>query len=437
MIKIIPTKKQNEFLQSNDDIVLFGGTAGPGKSFALILDALGLNDKNGPRINTPEYRALIIRKEYSHLSDIIDKSKDLYKKICPGAVFNNSELVWTFPSGAQIRIFYLSTYADCDKIQGREFQWIGVDELGQYSDDKVFKYCLSRLRSTKFKCYLRATSNPSRYKWVKEFFRIGPLGESTNFSEIFGEKVLKIKYIKATLNDNPHLGEEYKAMLMMLPEDDRNALLYGDWNAYSKVEGAIYGKELDKLYKENRFCNIPMQRGFDVYASFDLGRNDTTAVIIFQICGKEIHILESFENKFEDITYYIDILKKKDLGHAHIILPHDAKMHRIETKNSVFDTISEHFKNVTVIPKLGLEEGIDNARRNFGNVYVDKNNNTRLMECLGSYRRKYNAILNTYAEPIHDEFSNMADSFRYLMLFEVPEAPIKLDFSNFGYNHTI
>lgn len=435
-IRIEPTKKQQEFIASDADILMFAGGAGSGKSFILILDALGLNAKEGPRILLPHYRAMIIRKEYSHLSDLIDKSKELYKLICPEAVFNNSELFWTFPSGAKIQFFYLNSYADCDKIQGKEFQYIAIDELGQYTDERVFKYCLSRLRSSyNIKCYLRATSNPSRYKWLKDFFRIGPLGESTNFVETFGNKKLRIKYIRATLLDNPYLGEDYKAMLQMLPEDDRNALLYGDWNAYNKVTGSVYGKEIDKLYAENRYCNIPVQRGYDIYASFDIGRNDNTSIILFQLVGKEIHIVESFENRFEDITFYIDALKKKGFEDAHIILPHDSKMHRIETKNSVFETISEHFSKVTVLDRTSIEEGIDKARQKFQNVYIDKNKNLRLIECLTNYRRKFNETLNTYGDVVHDEFSNFADSFRYLCVFEKSE-PVKIDIDkmlNFAY----
>lgn len=330
---------------------------------------------------------------------------------------------------------YFEDITQVEAIQGRELHWCGCDEMGQYHDDRIFRYCLSRLRSSQgLKCFYRATSNPSRYKWLKDTFRIGPLGESTKFEveSILsdGTKFTKtFQYIQAMLKDNPYLDKTYEAQLMMLPEDDRNALLYGDWNAYSRVEGSIYGKELEKFYKENRYCRVPLQRGFDTFASFDIGRNDTTAIIIFQIVGKERHIIESFENNFEDITFYIDILKQKGYENAHIILPHDAKQHRIETKNSVFDTVSQAFKNVTVLDRIGIEEGIDNSRRNFQNIYIDSEKNVRLLECLTSYRRKHNPILNTYGEPIHDEFSNFADSFRYMNLFEKKEV-VKLTLPN-------
>ena len=427
-ITIKPTKKQSEFLCSNADVLLFGGNAGPGKSFALLLDALGLNDKeNGPRILLQHYRGLIFRKQFKHLSDLIDKSRQIFPLIDKGAVFNSSELFWKFSSGAIIRFMYFDTFPQVDAIQGQEFQFIGVDEAGQYQDDRIIRYAMSRLRSAHgLKCYMRLCSNPSKYKWLREMFRIGPYGESTEF---YVETPLsdgtitrkKIQYIQAKHSDNCHLGKDYEAQLMLLPEHERNALLYGNWYAYDRTEGSIYGKEIEKLYKENRYCNLPRQRGQDIYAAFDLGRNDTTAIILFQLVGKEIHIIESFENNFEDITFYIDALKKKDYGDAHIILPHDAKMHRIETKNSVFDTISDNFKQVTVLDRTSLEEGIDNARQKFQNIYIDKTNNVRLIECLTAYRRKHNPVLNTFGEPVHDEFSNLADSFRYLCKFERKE----------------
>jgi hypothetical protein len=148
-----------------------------------LIDSLGLNDeKFGPRILLSHYRALIYRKQYSHLSDIIDKSKTIFKSICPNAVYNSSEMIWKFPSGAQIQFSYFDTFSDVDKIQGKEYAAIYCDELGQYPDDKVMRYTLSRLRSSfGLSCYYRATSNPSRYKWMRNTFRINSIGESTCF----------------------------------------------------------------------------------------------------------------------------------------------------------------------------------------------------------------------------------------------------------------
>lgn len=350
-------------------------------------------------------------------------------------------MVWKFPSGAQIHFSYFDNFSDVDKIQGKEYAAIYCDELGQYSDDKVMRYTLSRLRSAHgLKCYFRATSNPSRYKWMRNTFRINSVGDSTCFyvdTDLGNGKTgkKKIQYIQAMLSDNPHLGDDYRSQLMLLPEDERNALLYGRWDSYDVIEGAIYKKELSKMYQEKRFTEVIFDKNHDYYAAFDLGRNDTTAITFFHFAGKELHIFDYYENKDEDITFYIDYLKNNGYENAHIILPHDAKMKRIEFKNSVFQTVSNSFKNVTVLDRIGIEEGIDNARRKFDSVYISNKKCDRLIECLTNYRRKYNAALDVFGDPLHDSFSNGADSFRYACLVE-PVKPISFDFSNVGLTST-
>ena len=426
---ITPTEKQQEFLESTADICLYAGGAGSGKTYALLLDALGLNDPDfGPRIKIPHYRALIFRKQFSMLSDLIDKSKAIYPYIDSGVVYNATDMVWKFSSGAQIQFSYIDSIEDCDKIQGKEFQWCAQEEAGQWNSDKVFRYALSRLRSSKgLQCYYRMTSNPSRFRWLRDLFRINPTGESTEFyveMPISETETTKkhLQYIQAMLKDNPHLGNEYRAQLYLLSEEDRKALLEGFWNSYDLIVGSVYKNELEEFFKNKRYCRVPYQREFQLYASFDIGRNDNTSIIFFQIVGKEIHVIDSFEDRFQDISYYIaEILKKYDKN-VYIILPHDAKQHRIETKNSVYDTVKESFKNVEVLVKYGIEDGIDIARRKFKNIFIDNKNNDRLIECLTNYKRRFNPSKNVYGEPIHDEFSNFSDSFRYMCVFEPEEA---------------
>ena len=351
-----------------------------------------------------------------------------------------SEMLWKFPSGAQIRFTYLENVEDCQKIQGQEFQYICCEEIGTYNSDKVMRYCLSRLRSSHgLKCYFRATCNPSRFKWLRNTFRINPLGESTKFyietdvedlSEKGSKKTLKkcVQYISATLSDNPHLGAEYRAQLMMLPEDERNALLYGRWDAYDSVDGAIYKKEVQKMYAEKRFCKVPFIKDSEYYAAFDLGRNDTTVIILFHMVNGERYVFDYYENNCEDINFYIEWLKSNGYSNANIFLPHDANQHRIEFKYSVFETVSKNFKKVECLKKISIEEGIDCARRMFDKIYFSKDKCERLIECLTSYRRKHNASLDTYTEPIHDSFSNGADAFRYMCLVEpVKKYDFKMD----------
>lgn len=374
---------------------------------------------------------MIVRKQYKHLSDLIDKSKEWFPKIDKGAVFTSTNMVWRFSSGAEIKFGYIENMSQVEQIQGQEYQAIIIDELGQYTDDKVFKYCLSRLRSSKgIKPYFRATSNPSRYRWLREYFQIPPDGSSTKFRLEFdtanGKTYKTVQYIQATLKDNPYLPKEYEAQLQMLPDDERDALLNGNWLAYDSVEGAVYKKEMSELIKSGRVTTVYPQLGFDVYAAFDLGIGDSTSVILFQICGNEIQIFDSFENNGESINYYINEIKTKGYSQAHIILPHDSNQRSLQTGRTMYDVVKDSFSTVTVLPRLGIEDGISNARSKFKYVYIDKKNE-RLIECLTNYRRKYNAAMNTFGDPIHDEFSHFADCFRYVCNFTKPQT---YDFSD-------
>ena len=164
-----PTDKQGEFLSAPEDEVLYGGAAGGGKSDALIIDALGLQQS---AILWPGYRAIIFRRTFPELRELIDRTRVIYPVAIPGAVFSESNREWTFPSGAKVEFGYLESEADRFRYQGRQFQYIGWDEMTQWATDTGYSYLLSRLRTVNpaVKCYVRATCNPGGigHVWVKQ-----------------------------------------------------------------------------------------------------------------------------------------------------------------------------------------------------------------------------------------------------------------------------
>lgn len=436
-IIITPTPKQQEFFSSNADVCAMMGGAGSGKSFAILIDALGLNDKKfGPRYKLPFYNAVLYRKQFKHLFDLIRESKKLYPLFDPKAKFTESNCLWRFSSGAEIQFMYFEDFSQVEALQGRNLAWIGCDELGQYQDDKIMRYCLSRLRSSEgLKPYYRATSNPSRYKWLRKTFNISDTGESTKHEEEYelmdGTKVKKtFQYIQAMLKDNPHLSKEYEAQLMLLPADERAALLMGRWDAYSITEAMVYRFEYDSLLKENRLTTVRYEQGHDVYAAFDLGFGDNTSVIIFQIVGKEIHIIESFQSSGILIDWYADEIKRRGYKDATIILPHDAKQHSLETGKTIEDKMKLFFNTVHVLPRLGIEDGIAEVKRKFPYIYIDKDKNEELKEAITAYEREYNAKIDLYGAPMHNKASHFADALRYCCVY-TPEKKYQFSASDF------
>lgn len=224
-----PTEKQIQFHQAIETIVLYGGAAGGGKSFALIFDAIRY-------AHVPGYKAVIIRRTSPELLELIETSNQFYPKLFKGAKFIASKNMWRFPSGAIVRFGYLERKGDELQYQGHEYQYIAFDELGQWLDPWGFNYLKSRLRGNRtdpltgefIPLQMRATSNPGA-AWVKEMF-IEAAPENTPFYDKAG---VSHRFIPATLLDNPHLPSEYRQMLESLPEVEKRQLLYGDWNATS------------------------------------------------------------------------------------------------------------------------------------------------------------------------------------------------------------
>ena len=244
---------QTEFLAAPEKEVLYGGAAGGGKSYALLVDPLRYAD-NG------NFRGLLLRRTLGELAELIDQSKKLYPKAFPSAYFRESKNLWVFPSGSTLLMSYVDKDQDVTRYQGQAFSWIGVDELGHYPTPYVWDYLRSRLRTTdqSIETYMRASANPGGVGgwWIKKMFidrnepnRPFPAADIDSGEPLLyppnhkkaGQPLFYRKFIPARLTDNPYLmaSGEYEAMLLSLPEVERRRLLDGDWDV---AEGAAFSE---------------------------------------------------------------------------------------------------------------------------------------------------------------------------------------------------
>ena len=223
---------QTEFLAADEKDVLYGGAAGGGKSYAMIVDPLRYAHR-------PAHRALILRRSMPELREMIDKSRELYPQAFPGAKFREVEKLWNFPSGAKVEFGFLERDADVYRYQGQAYSWIGFDEITHLPTEFSWNYLASRLRTTdpEIKTYLRCTANPGGVgsHWVKKRY-IEPHESNQSF---LGSDGLTRKFIPAKLVDNPYLAKDgiYEQMLKSLPPLQRKQLLEGNWDV---AEGAAF-----------------------------------------------------------------------------------------------------------------------------------------------------------------------------------------------------
>lgn len=235
-----PQPRQAAFMARPEYEALYGGAAGGGKSDALVIEALR-------QINIPYYKGLILRKTFPQLAELVDKSLHYYPAICPGAKYNGSAHTWAFPSGAKIIFGSLQHTKDRQKYQGQAYDFVGFDELTHFTWEE-YSYLFSRNRPNGpgTRVYIRSTANPGGvgHGWVKaRFISAGPpmrtVWDDIEWRDPHGQPHTARQsriFVPASVYDNAALlanDPDYVRRLASMPEAERNALLYGDWDTFS------------------------------------------------------------------------------------------------------------------------------------------------------------------------------------------------------------
>jgi predicted phage terminase large subunit-like protein len=252
---------QDRFSKLSVDIAVYGGAAGAGKSYALLMEPLY-------HIFNPEFGAVIFRRTYPQITNeggLWDSSEEIY-----GAVRDNhqspkpklSTLEWIFPSGARVRFAHMQHEKDRHQWDGAQIPFIGFDQLEHFTRRQFF-YMLSRNRSMcGVKPYIRATCNPDPDHWLRTFMewyiddetglpipeRSGVVrwfvvindvvywGDSKKeLIDKYGEEVLpkSFTFISGYVEDNKILCDnnpDYVSNLEAMALVDRERLRKGNWN---------------------------------------------------------------------------------------------------------------------------------------------------------------------------------------------------------------
>lgn len=244
--------KQETFLACGSDIAIYGGGAGGGKTFALLLDF------GRWAMKLKHFAAVIFRNSYPEIMNpgaLWDESMKLYPLM--GAVGSRSETKWVWPNGSWIKFSYMARDDDVHSWQGAQLAAIGFDELTHFSQTMFF-YMISRLRtSCGIRPYIRGTCNPDPNSWVAKFLEgwISEDGTPIPHAEkivryiardkgeivfandlesiqMLGMKPRSVSFIPALVHDNQILIEnnpDYIDNLKSLSLVDRERLLGGNW----------------------------------------------------------------------------------------------------------------------------------------------------------------------------------------------------------------
>lgn len=276
-----PQAKQVAFMARGEHEALYGGAAGGGKSEALVMEALR-------QVHIPHYKALILRKTYPQLEELIGKSLGYYPRVYPRARYNDSKHTWTFPSGAKVIFGSMQHPKDKYNYQGQAYDFIAFDELTHFTfDEYIYLFSRNRPNGPGTRCYIRSTANPGGvgHGWVKERF-ITPappmttVWDNVELTMPNGKTETRRRsrvFVPASVFDNPALlanDPNYLTNLAAMPDAERRALLYGDWDSYA---GQVFSEWRNdpKHYADRLFTHVidPFEppKDWRYYRSFDWG----------------------------------------------------------------------------------------------------------------------------------------------------------------------
>jgi phage terminase large subunit len=369
---------QRAFLQSSADEVLYGGAAGGGKSWALLLEA-------ARNIGKPQYRALLLRRTHPELRmSLIDQSFRMFGDI---GEFNAATNRWRFESGAEIWFGHMQHDRDMAKYQSAEFALIGFDELTTFTQ-RQYEFMLSRNRNTAgIKNKIRAASNPGQvgHGWVKERFvsALDPyefgwfrrVGEDDEERVPWGTAGARTRqFIPARLEDNPTLIEAdptYRVRLEALPYRLRQMLLEGSWDV--SFEGLVYPEFDSTVHLVSPF-DIP--RGWRRIRAVDFGFNNPCVIQWWAISpddemylyrevyhtgllnsrlGSMIHELSMYSPDDEGLTgaESIEATVADHDADGRAELSQNANIQTVAARKAKVDGIKEVSERLTINPKTG------------------------------------------------------------------------------------
>lgn len=182
-------------------------------------------------------------------------------------------------------------------------------------------------------------------------------------------------------------------------------------------QGEYYAKQISAARRDGRLTRVLYDPNLPVHTAWDLGFDDSTAIVFFQTYGQEIRVLETYENSGEPLTFYLKYLKEKDYVYGKHIAPHDVEVHEYTTGHTRAEVARNHGIKFTVAPKLLISEGIDALRNILHRCYFDEVKCELGIQALESYKREWDDKHGCWkSKPLHNWASHTCDAFRYLAI---------------------
>ncbi len=201
------------------------------------------------------------------------------------------------------------------------------------------------------------------------------------------------------------------------------------------IEGAYYARQFLKLYERRQICKVPHEPAVAVHTIWDIGHSDSTAIWFVQLCGREWHVIDYYQNDHEGLDHYVKILQEKkekyDYHYGTHIGPHDMAVHEWGADGKTrWEQAKAKGITFTIAPSISLSDGIEAVRTLLPTCWFDEEMTEEGYSLLQEYRKEWDVNHGYWKDnPLHDHTSHCADGFRY---FAVATNLLVETYSTFG-----
>lgn len=202
------------------------------------------------------------------------------------------------------------------------------------------------------------------------------------------------------------LGEDMKSEYPSTPDEAFDA----------SIEGAYFSKQFSKIRAEKRMCAVPIVASSLVDTWWDLGINDTMAIWFTQDVGREIRVIDFYENSGEGLPHYIAMLSAKKYLYGRHYAPHDIGVRELTTGKSRYEAAQALGLKFEIVPRIAQKmDAIEAARSILSYCWFDEARTAEGVAHMEAYRKAWDDTRNCWKDhPLHNEHSNGADAFQTL-----------------------
>ena len=351
-------------------------------------------------LTTKDSRYAYIAPYYKQAKTVAWDMLKHYSRPIPDTKFNESELRVDYPNGSRIQLFGAD---NPDALRGLGLWGVIFDEYSQ-QPSSIFTEVV-RPALADHKGYAIWIGTP---KGRNDFYRI--------YDENRDKENWYVKLLRASesgIVDEDELKDAQSNMSL-----DEYAQEF-ECSFDAAIKGAYYSAQLQDCRREGRVTTVKYQPEATVDTYWDLGMSDYTCIIFAQKIGKEIHIIDYYENNNMSLDQYALELRKKPYLYNRHYLPHDIRVKELGTGRSRYEMLGKQLGvgTLDVLPALGLKEGIEAGRKIFPRCWFDKDKCAGLLDALASYTQEWDDKKGMFKDkPLHNWASHASDAFRYLSI---------------------